>query len=89
MASTTRIFTNVGLVAMTALLFAGCSLLPAKVNNTMENKINVEDEAYTELSEDSSLDTIDEELDATLIEDEDLSDLEAELELGLDETMEK
>ena len=89
MTNTTRVFSNVALVAMVAMLFAGCSLLPAK-KDVIDTKVMVDDPAYTTVSDDDSLDTIEAELDATIIEDEDFSDLEAELDVdaGLD-VMEK
>lgn len=83
MTNTTRVFSNVALVAMVAMLFAGCSLLPVK-KDAMDTKVMVDDPAYTTVSDDDSLDTIEAELDATIIEDEDFSDLEAELDTDLD-----
>lgn len=78
MTNTTKVFSNVALVAMVSMLFAGCSLLPAK-QEAVDSKVMVDDPSYTTLSDDDSLDTIEAELDATIIEDEDFSELEAEL----------
>jgi len=73
-----RVFSNVGIVAIVALLFTGCTLLPAQ-KDVMEDKVTADDPTFTEVSEDDSLDAIEAELDATIIEDEDFSDLEAEV----------
>lgn len=78
----TRVFTNVGIVAMVALLFAGCALLPGKKTDPdpmFRSGVTSNDPTFTELSDDDSIETIESELDATLIEDEDFSELEAEL----------
>ena len=73
-----RVFSNVGIVAIVALLFTGCTLLPAQ-KDVMEDKVTADDPTFTKVSEDDSLDAIEAELDATIIEDEDFSDLEAEV----------
>ncbi len=83
MRNTTRVLTNVGIVSIVAILFAGCSLIPGgnKMSPESIEPVTAESESYTELSEDESLETIEAELDATLIEDEDFADLETDLEL--------
>ena len=70
---------NVGIVAMVAILFTGCTLLPARnaESDLMDRQgVTADDPTYTELSDDDSLETIEAELDATLIEDEDFSQIE-------------
>lgn len=76
----TRVFTNVGLVAIVAILFAGCALLPGKSQNTVntETTVNATDPSFTDVSNDDSIEAIEAEIDATVIEDEDFSELEAE-----------
>ncbi len=77
MTNSTKLFANISLVAVVALLFAGCTLLPGKPKDA--------DTMYRsgEVSEDDSLDAIEAEIDATVIEDEDFSELEAELDTEL------
>lgn len=77
MKDTNRLLMNVGLVAMVALLFTGCSLLPGSTPEKTE--VMVEDENFTEVSEDDSLEVIEAELDATVIEDDDEEEVEAVL----------
>ena len=83
MRNPTRLFINISIVSIVALLFAGCSLIPSKPISKIEKteSVTVDEETFTELSEDQSLDTIEGELDATIIEDEDFTNLEADLEL--------
>jgi PBP1b-binding outer membrane lipoprotein LpoB len=88
MTNITKTFSNVALVAMVAILFAGCSLLPGK-KEVVDSKVMVDDPSFTTVSDDDSLDTIQQELDSTIIEDEDFSDLEAELEVEEDIVTEK
>jgi len=78
MLNMTRVLSNVGLVAIVAMLFTGCALLPAQ-KDVMEEKLTADDPEFTQVSDDDSLDAIEAELDATVIEDEDFSDLEVEL----------
>ncbi len=83
MTNTTKLFANISFVAVVALLFAGCTLFPGKSqdSDTMyrSGEMTGDNPAFTEVSEDDSLETTEAELDATVIEDEDFSDLEAEL----------
>lgn len=85
MTDVTRILTNVSLVAIVAIVFAGCALLPGKNQNGVntEATINATDPDFTNVSDDDSLEAIQAELDATVIEDEDFSELEAEFQGGV------
>lgn len=86
----TRILSNISLIVIVALLFAGCSLLPGRGTDSdlMERnpqEVTADDPAFTEVSEDDSLDAIEAELDATVIEDEeDLSGFDADLDADVD-----
>lgn len=88
MASSSRLLMNVSLVAVIAVLFAGCTLFPGKSKDTdlqyTVDEVTGDDETFTEVSEDDSLQTIESELNATVIEDEDFTDLEAELDAETD-----
>ena len=88
MTNITRIFSNVGLIALVALLFAGCTLLPEKAKNSdlmyKSGEVTADDESYTVVSDDDSLETIEAELNATTIEDEDFSEIETELDADVD-----
>jgi hypothetical protein len=77
MTNITKVFSNVALVAMVAIVFAGCSLLPAK-KEALNTKVMVDDPSYTTVSDDDSLDTIETELDATIIEEEDFTEFEGD-----------
>lgn len=87
MNTSTKLFANISLVAVVALLFAGCTLLPgrSKDADTMyrSGEMTGDNPAFTEVSEDDSIEATEAELDATIIEDEDFSDLEAELDSEL------
>lgn len=78
----TRVFSNVALVAVVAMLFTGCALLPGRGNDSdlmYREGVSADDPEFTEVSDDDSLDAIETELDETVIEDEDYSELEAEV----------
>lgn len=81
--SSIKLFANISLVAVVALLFAGCTLLPGKSKDTdtmyRSGEMTGDNPAFTQVSEDDSIEATEAELDATIIEDEDFSDLEAEL----------
>ncbi len=88
MTNTTKVLTNIGLFVVITLLLTGCTFFPGKEQDSdlmkKSGSVTGNDATFTEVSEDDSVETIESEIDQTLIEEEDFSGLEAELDVETD-----
>ncbi|MCB9813412.1 MAG: hypothetical protein H6772_03330 [Pseudomonadales bacterium] len=84
-----KFFVSFSFILLFSIFISGCSLLPNNDNNASVlepgDPVTVEDESYTTLSEDDSMEVIEAEIDATIVDEEDIAELEKDFNVGVTE----